>query len=790
MTTRTSTTSPSKQADDGTAAGRSTRIGRAQLVLLGWRMSVATADGRRRLLLAGLGASLAILVLLVGLAAVSVREAQQERAGGREPTMAEGRPADGLAVVTEQTANTGWPSWFRGRQVSTITAAPLGKPTAPPGLTAFPEPGTIAASPEFARLHADDALFAARYPGRVTEIIGPDGLTGPNEIFAWISVASAPDGWYAAGYGPTPSLPEADGASDDNELILQLGFLLFVLPVLMLVGTSTRLGSGQRDQRMAAMRLVGATPGEVRLVSAAEAAIIGVIGVAGGGLLFLGLRPFAGLLPVGPGVFSSDVAASPGWILLIALTVPLLGIVAGYLSQRRVVASPLGVTRRATPRRPGLWRLVPLAVGLSLLLVLLVRPGLANDAHRTGLVGFLLLGGAGLSMLGLVLAAPLVGAVAAGGLLRIPRLPLSAQIGARRVQADPKAASRIVTGATVLAFVVTWLLASFLPVLDSAETGYLDEQEAALAPGTVTGIGRLSDVVQLEAIPGVRAVVPAVAGHYRKGGLPFAIVDCSLLSTALRDPLPDCSPGTAYRIWNDPKAKPARVTDLIASRHRDLAEARFSAVGSVGDAGMALNNSLQASLLLPAARNTPRDLPGNWGVNLIAVTDGTADAVEAVKTVMYHATGTVPMTMTEERLQSSTDRRTYQGLALAYLGALCLVAAVSLAVAMADDLRSRRQALAGLAAAGTPAGTLRRAGLVQLLLTLLPAMGLSLFAATVAAWTYSGLGDPGSPYSGRPFDGSVIVLVGLGVLGIVVAAYALTLPTLRSAVDVRGLRTG
>ena len=44
-------------------------MGRVRLVLLGWRMSVATADGRRRLLFAGLGAALAMLVLVAGLGA-------------------------------------------------------------------------------------------------------------------------------------------------------------------------------------------------------------------------------------------------------------------------------------------------------------------------------------------------------------------------------------------------------------------------------------------------------------------------------------------------------------------------------------------------------------------------------------------------------------------------------------------------------------------------------------------------------------------------------------------------
>ena len=91
-------------------------MGRGRLVLLGWRMSVATADGRRRLLVAGLGAALAMFVLVAGLGVVHARAVQQQRVADRAPTPVEQRPADGLAVVP---ATNGWgpTTWFRGMPV-------------------------------------------------------------------------------------------------------------------------------------------------------------------------------------------------------------------------------------------------------------------------------------------------------------------------------------------------------------------------------------------------------------------------------------------------------------------------------------------------------------------------------------------------------------------------------------------------------------------------------------------------------------------------------------------------
>jgi hypothetical protein len=772
-------------------------MGRLRLVLLGWRMSGATSDGRRRLLLAGIGGALAMLVLLLGMGAVTARDGQQERMDGRYPTSVEERPSDGLAVLVDP-LGFGGTAWFRGIPVDVVTAVPIGTPPPPPGLAAFPAPGQIAASPAFAELHATDPMFAARYPGRIVAEIGPQGLAGPNEVFAWVALAdTTTDTFDSSGYGTPEWEGQAQtGNQETADLVIPLGVLLFVLPVLILVGTSTRLGSAQRDQRMAAMRLVGATPGEVRLVSAAEAGGIGAIGVLGGLALFALLRPLVGVLPWRPGVFPADLAPHPGLVTGLAVALPLLGVLAGYLSQRRVVTSPLGVTRRTTPKPPRPWRLVPLGIGIALLLVLLAFPGLING--EPAIVYVLLLGGAGFTLLGLVLATPLVGSLAAGGLLRWQGLPLAGQLGARRVQADPATAARVVTGTAVLVFITTWVLAAFLPVLNQAQTGYLDEANASTAPGTVAGLSRLDTVEALRAVTGVRAVVPVLLAEPTQTdeedddwtGRP-AIGDCAAIAAMLRGPLPQCAPGTAIPIGSEPSRAPIRVIDPLSRRTIDVGPATFdSAADTLADYATtsALRNLGLGDYLLPDS-NTPADLPTDWTAQMLVATDGSPDTVEAVKTVMAASTGVVPYTAEDQDLEASTDPRLARLLLLAYLLAIALMAVVSLAVAAVDDLRSRGRSLAGLAAAGTPTRTLRRASLIQLALTLIPAVALALGSATIAAWMYSDLWLVDStPGTARPFDGTIIAAVGIGTILIVLAAYTLTLPALRSAVDLRGLR--
>ena len=772
-------------------------MGRVRLLLLGWQMSLATADGRRRVLLAGVGAALAMLVLLAGLGAVTARSAQSARVEGRTPTWVEVTPTDGLAVVGDR---SGWGplTWFRGIPVEVVTAVPIGTPPPPPGLDAFPQPGQIAASPEFAALHASDPLFAARYPGEVVATIAPDGLAGPNEVFAWIAVAGASGTNATSGYGLAP---EARAQEQTADLVVPLGVLLFVLPVLILLGTSTRLGSAQRDQRMAAMRLVGATPGEVRLVSAAEAGASGVLGVLGGGLLFLVLRPLVGVPPWRPGLFPMDLAPPPALAGALTVALPLLGVAAGWVSQRRVVTSPLGVTRRATPRAPRPWRLIPLGVGVALLLVLLVFPSLINA--DPAIVYVLMLGGAGLTLVGLVLAAPLVGVLAATGLLRWERLPLAGQLAARRVQADPTTAARLVTGIAVLAFIATWLLSALLPVLEQAQTGWMREQYALITPGTVSGLARLDSLEQLRGIEGVNAVTPVLlaeptgtqASDDDWPGAP-SIADCAALAPFLTAPLPQCTPGTAYAINTEPTTAAIRVVDPLADqRSIDVGPARFDTVADIRSdpEGHQVAAALQGlgieDHLLPVS-NTPTDLPSDWSARVLVATDDTPATLEAVKTAMAESSGIVPLTDDDRRRASSAERDLYRLLLAAYLAAIALVAMVSLAVAAADDLRTRARAIASLAAAGTPTSTLRRASLMQLALTLVPAVALALATATIAGFMYSQLwlvdSPPGTP---RPFDTAVIAAVGVATLLVVLAAYALTLPTLRAAVDLRGLRT-
>ena len=128
--------------------------------------------------------------------------------------------------------------------------------------------------------------------------------------------------------------------------------LLF--PVLIFIGTATRLSAARREQRFAAMRLVGATPRQVSVISAVEAAVAAVVGVAAGFGLFFAAPPGAGGDPVHRRAVLHQRPVARAWptSCVVALGVPLAAAVAARLALRRVQISPLGVTRRVTPQPP------------------------------------------------------------------------------------------------------------------------------------------------------------------------------------------------------------------------------------------------------------------------------------------------------------------------------------------------------------------------------------------------------------------------------------------------------
>ncbi|RFC71101.1 ABC transporter permease [Streptomyces sp. AcE210] len=134
-----------------------------------------------------------------------------------------------------------------------------------------------------------------------------------------------------------------NGEGERRGLVTAL--LLLLIPVLGFLGQCARIGAVHRDRRLAALRLAGAGPRQVRRIATLES---GLACLAGSLLALAAFCVAVLLLGRVPGPI-----AWAGFAAVVVL-IPVLAAAVSRFALRHVVASPLGHVRRVRPRRgPG-----------------------------------------------------------------------------------------------------------------------------------------------------------------------------------------------------------------------------------------------------------------------------------------------------------------------------------------------------------------------------------------------------------------------------------------------------
>ena len=420
--------------------------------------------------LCAVGVAVATLIASSVIAAWSGLGAREARLVWREPAPA----ADSEAPTALQRRSV---DFFEGARIERVDLAPIAPEAAvpvPPGLRAAPAPGTSWVSPALAELidaHPSTEL-GARF-GRIAGTIGPAGLARPDELLA---VSGAPVGALGEPAAldlitpvehrvpgtPSPVVGitgfDTDATDRDLQMYRDLALVAVVLvsvPALMLVGSAARLTAARREQRMAAIRLAGATPGSVRALAAAETSIGAAIGaVIGVGISVLVTPMLDGVAIAGGRWFPEDLRLSPG--LAVGLTAGAIAIcvVAALLSLRRVSTSPLGVSRSVEAQRAR-WPRVLGTLGA------IVALGATTMVAASGGSTLSMIAALGVVIGSLALVGPwitsLIGRAMVGLARRTPLL-----IAGRRIVEDPRGAYRIVSS-VVLAGLIAGFLAGALP---------------------------------------------------------------------------------------------------------------------------------------------------------------------------------------------------------------------------------------------------------------------------------------------------------------------------------------
>jgi len=693
------------------------------VIRLGLRLTLGSGrEAALRVLVTASAVALGVGLLLACLAGVNGLHAQTDRGAWLDTPAQASRPtsiSNGLWWLSST-------DQFGNQAIDRIDVAGTG-PNAPvpPGLPHLPGPGDYYASPALTTLLKSVPAneLRDRYPGHQIGTIGAAALPSPNSLIIVVGhsareLSQAPGAVEVRAIQRTPAscytCQNATGSGPVLQFILVGGAVALLLPVLILIATASRLSAARREQRFAAMRLVGATPRQISVVSAVEAAVAAVAGVAVGFALFFVFRPllyhvsFTGA-PFAQGDFSLH------WIdiLLTVIGVPVAAVVSARLALRKVQISPLGVSRRTSSRSPRIVRIIPLLLGIAELAYFdsAGKPGAVGGQLLELLVGFVLL------IVGLVLAGPWF--TTAGSRLLVKRANGPATlIAGRRLLDNPKAAFRFISGLVIALFITSAVIGalSSIAALDTSGGGGVGRDTLAdpFCSFSTTNCPASAQVpsvpgqvlAEILTTPGVRAVTVVHQSPIFRYANSFGVVACDQL--AKTPAIGKCAPGETvasigYFLSNVLGHNSHASTTVWPSAHLSVAKAAHLPVDAV-----------------------------------VVATDGSAGSMERARTTLERAFGVQGGGVAVDALDPSTARllAMIQDMTDVIIVASLIIAACSLAVSIAAGLGERKRPFSLLRLTGVPKALLHRVVALESALPLLLVAAVSIAVGLVSSALY------------------------------------------------------
>ena len=733
------------------------------MIRLGLRLTLGGGrEAALRALVTAAAVALGVGLLLMALAGVNGLHSQTQRGAWLDtsPTTA--------GTTSTSTSDPLW--WllsidqFGHQAIDRVDVAATG-PTSPvpPGLAHLPGPGQYYASPALERLLASTPSdqLAERFAGRETGTIGPAGLPSPNSLIVVIGhnshrLSLVPGAVEVRGIQQTPSSCDAcksgAGSAFALQWVLAIGAVALLLPVLILISTASRLSAARREERFAAMRLVGATPRQISVISAVEATVAAFAGVFLGFVLFFLLRPLLYRVPfTGAPLAAGDLSLRAIDIAIVVIGVPIAAIVSARLALRRVRISPLGVSRRTTSASPRVFRVMPLLAGIALLAYFDAagKPNSNSGQQLEFLLGF------GLLVVGLVLAGPWL--TTAGARLMANRASRPATlIAGRRLLDNPKAAFRFVSGLVIALFITSAAIGalSSIAAASSAGRGSIGNDTLAVPfCGFSTNCPASAQVpsvtsrmlAALRTTPGVSGVAvvhdspqaPLRNSFGRSQGSlvdSFGVVSCDQLAET--PAIGKCTPGAT------------------------AASVGYFLTNVLG------HNSHASTTVWPSAHLSSAQITRLPVDAVVVGTDGSSGSIERARTSLERSFPFEGTPVAVVALNPSTARllAAIQDMTAVIIVASLIIAACSLAVNVMAGLGERKRPFSLLRLAGLPLGSLRRVITLESALPLFVVAGVSLVVGLVAAALYLSSQDgisfevPGTTYWAAVFGGLAVSL--------------------------------
>jgi hypothetical protein len=673
--------------------------------------------------------------------------------------------------------------FYQGQTITRLDVASLSS-AAPvlPGISHNPAPGQYYASPALEALikSAPADELGDRFPGHFTGTIGNAALNGTNDLVVYVGYTpSAVNAIPGSVWVTTISTaPASEVFTPFFRYAFGVGALAVLLPMLVLIGSATRLAAARREERFAALRLVGATPGNISAIAAVEAVVSGLAGAVLGTVLFLLLRPvLASTAPIGVGYFASTVTPTLTGYIGILVGVPVVAAIAALLSLRRVSISPLGAARRAKPRPPSVWRLTTLVVGVGLYFA-----GLAQTNHSG--INSLTYFGLILTMIGLIIAGPWL-TWASAWLTGLFARGTSALLAARRLTDNPKVASRAVTGLVLAVFLGT-MVGALMPTVESfdntpssAALANVLVYQVGLSPSAgaklVSGINGISGTAVYPVYTQITPTPQSAPVRLGRGGKPIhpgnvqppqyqAVISCASLR-GLRA-LGQCAPGMTMAEVND---------QTLFSDNPYYTTRALATSASPAYTGNVSKLLLQAVLVRVNNAATLERVRTYLAVNAPpAVSPGQGSSA------------TPPRTFAETSAIRNARSATVEKLVYGAVALTLVVAGCSLAVAVGGGLVDRKRPFTLLRVTGTPVSVLSRVVLLEAAIPLVAAVVIAggvAYGSSILA--YVKLAPSGSAIPG--LDGSYWELMGTGIAAAILVICA-TLPLMRRMTAPAGIR--
>ncbi|MFD3941698.1 FtsX-like permease family protein [Streptomyces sp. NPDC058579] len=736
---------------------------------------------RARFLLMTMGCAIGVACLAAVLSIPTVLDAHDARSAAREPeTRFELKDGWSTADTIQRTFEDAYGSQplrrvFVARSVS-------GPAPVPPGIDRLPAAGEVIVSPRLREVLTEEPGIAGLLPGKVTGTIGPEGLAGPDELYAYIGTthAQVPDPQRVDHFGSWYSRFEVIDESTLDILRFTLGCVV-LLPLAVFLSVCARLSAESRARRLASLRLVGLSVKDTLRVSAGEtvaAASLGALLGVGGYLIANEIMARIGL----PGLHWYPADGRPEATTLAAclFLCPALASVVARRSARAAALTPLNVRRTGEHRPPKPYGMLLLIPGLGVIggycvLSVLGRDPSGGSANSLLVPTAVLLTGAGL-----VFGLPPITMWLARRLAGTTRsLPLA--LAMRRAEVEPGASLRVITGLVLLIFAAS-LTQGVLIELDQVSRRTAPVQEYGVPRDGLTA----DQVERLTKAEGVLAHATTMSSASPADGSTAAsvyavVATCDQL-TAFVAWSSGCKESQVLRLHDadllgNVNAQPGRSfpfhlrsRDFTLTVPKEQVELRGFDPSAFG-----------ADVLIPPSLVPAGDLPKDSELVLLSKSDP-----QTVRTVL-DAIGAIaptaevkPVGIVVESLAQLTVIRSLLAAGMV-LGLVIGVAAF--VVSVADRAMERRGQVAALVLLGARAGTLRVVQCVQVVVPL----GVGLGAAVVTGW----LAESSYLITGGGavhWDWSGLPLLLACCLGVLLAAGVSALPLVRRHVDPEHIR--